>query len=374
MMPEKENLDISSSESRSEIIANSRKLKLKNRPFIYLAVIFLIIITFIPVIYYVQTHITPYNTKALVVEDKIYSRGNVVDFIRFNQRISEEKGEPYLIGGSLFDALKLMSENEIAYQVAPKMGLTVEDDEIDEAFFQRIGYSDISNINQLSAETLSSLNEKKKQFLNSIQLDEDVFRDIIRKDLFRQKVADEVAKSISRIQPQAHIYKITLLTPNINKVREISRMLNRGDNIEDVIVGVSEDPEAKRTKGEIGWIPEGILNNLDPLFFGVDEDGKRFLEVKTLSEPFVNSELGGADIYVISEISEARELSDKTFSLLAENALVEFLNNERKSLYIYMDLNNEIYNWINSKVRLASVLPEVIDETDPVLSQFEGMY
>ncbi len=374
MMPEKENLDISSSESRSEIIANSRKLKLKNRPFIYLAVIFLIIITFIPVIYYVQTHITPYNTKALVVEDKIYSRGNVVDFIRFNQRISEEKGEPYLIGGSLFDALKLMSENEIAYQVAPKMGLTVEDDEIDEAFFQRLGYSDISNINQLSAETLSSLNEKKKQFLNSIQLDEDVFRDIIRKDLFRQKVADEVAKSISRIQPQAHIYKITLLTPNINKVREISRMLNRGDNIEDVIVGVSEDPEAKRTKGEIGWIPEGILNNLDPLFFGVDEDGKRFLEVKTLSEPFVNSELGGADIYVIAEISEARELSDKTFSLLAENALVEFLNNERKSLYIYMDLNNEIYNWINSKVRLASVLPEVIDETDPVLSQFEGMY
>lgn len=373
-MPEKENLDISSSESRSEIIANSRKLKLKNRPFIYLAVIFLIIITFIPVIYYVQTHITPYNTKALVVEDKIYSRGNVVDFIRFNQRISEEKGEPYLIGGSLFDALKLMSENEIAYQVAPKMGLTVEDDEIDEAFFQRLGYSDISNINQLSAETLSSLNEKKKQFLNSIQLDEDVFRDIIRKDLFRQKVADEVAKSISRIQPQAHIYKITLLTPNINKVREISRMLNRGDNIEDVIVGVSEDPEAKRTKGEIGWIPEGILNNLDPLFFGVDEDGKRFLEVKTLSEPFVNSELGGADIYVIAEISEARELSDKTFSLLAENALVEFLNNERKSLYIYMDLNNEIYNWINSKVRLASVLPEVIDETDPVLSQFEGMY
>ena len=98
MMPEKENLDIPSSESRSEIIASSKRLKLKNRPFIYLAVVFLIIITFIPVIYYVQTHITPYNTEALVVEDKIYTRGNVVDFIRFNLRISEEKGDPYLIG------------------------------------------------------------------------------------------------------------------------------------------------------------------------------------------------------------------------------------------------------------------------------------
>ena len=43
-MPEKENLDIPSSESRSEIIASSKRLKLKNRPFIYLAVVFLIII------------------------------------------------------------------------------------------------------------------------------------------------------------------------------------------------------------------------------------------------------------------------------------------------------------------------------------------
>ena len=140
-----------------------------------------------------------------------------------------------------------MSENEIAYQVAPKMGLTVEDKEIDEAFFQRLGYSDVNDISQLSGETLMSLMERKKQFLNSIQLKEDVYRDIIRKDLFRQKVTEEVSKNISRIQPQAHIYKITLLTPNINKVREISRMLNRGDNIEDVIVAVSEDPEAKRT-------------------------------------------------------------------------------------------------------------------------------
>ena len=42
-MSEKEDLDISTkfSESRSEIIANKRRFKSKNRPFIYLAVIFL---------------------------------------------------------------------------------------------------------------------------------------------------------------------------------------------------------------------------------------------------------------------------------------------------------------------------------------------
>jgi len=165
-----------------------------------------------------------------------------------------------------------------------------------------------------------------------------------------------------------------LLTPNINKIREISRMLTRGDDLEEIVVSVSEDPEAKRTRGEIGWIPQGILPNFDPLFFGVDENGNKNLEVNKLSEPFVNADLGGADIYVIGEFSEARELSDKTFIILAENALVDFLNVERKTLNIYMDLNNEIYNWINSKVRLASVLPEIVQDTDPVLSQIEGMY
>jgi hypothetical protein len=322
----------------------------------------------------VQTHITPYNTRALVVEKKIYTRGNVVDFIRFNQRISEEKGKPYLIGNSLFEALKLMSENEIAFQVAPQLGVTVEDSEIDRAFLERLGYQDVEDTSKLNQEAFISFKEKKKQFFNSIQLKEEVYRDIIRKDLFRQKVGIEVAKTISRIQPQVHLYKITLLTPNINKIREISRMLTREGDLEDIIVSVSEDPEAKRTRGEIGWIPQGILQNFDPLLFGVDENGNRYLQVNTLSEPFVNVDLGGADLYVIGEFSEARELSDKIFSTLAENALVEFLNSERKTLYIYMDLNNEIYNWINSKVRLASVLPENVQDSDPVLSQIEGMY
>ena len=64
-MPQKESFDTSTkfSVSRAEIIANKRRSQVRNRPFIVLAVLFLIIITFIPVIYYVKTHITPYNTK-----------------------------------------------------------------------------------------------------------------------------------------------------------------------------------------------------------------------------------------------------------------------------------------------------------------------
>ena len=375
-MPQKESFDTSTkfSVSRAEIIANKRRSQVRNRPFIVLAVLFLIIITFIPVIYYVKTHITPYNTKALVVEEKSYTRGDVIDFIRFNQRISEEKGEPYLIGNSLFEALKLMSENEIAFQIAPTIGIFVEDKEIDQAFFLRLGYPDIENITQLNKETYESLMERKKQFLNSIQLKEEVYRDIIRKGLFREKVGNEVGKNVSRIQPQVHLYKITLSNPNVNKIQEISRMLSRGDDIEEVVVAVSGDPEVKRTRGEIGWIPQGILPNFDYLLFGSDENGERNLGIKTLSEPYINSELGGADIYIVREYSEAREISDKAFEILAENALLDFLNQERKALYIYMDLNDQLYKWINSKVRLASVLPEVGADFNPVQSQIEAMY
>jgi len=34
-----------------------------------------------------------------------------------------------------------------------------------------------------------------------------------------------------------------------------------------------------------------------------------------------------------------------------------FLNKERKDMYVYMELNDRIYNWVNSQVRIGSLLP-----------------
>ncbi|GIS28475.1 MAG: hypothetical protein CM15mP129_06720 [Chloroflexota bacterium] len=52
------------------------------------------------------------------------------------------------MGSSLFQSLQLLAENEIAYLYATEFGLTVDDWEIDEAFYLKLGYIIISIWNQ----------------------------------------------------------------------------------------------------------------------------------------------------------------------------------------------------------------------------------
>ena len=68
----------------------------------------------------------PYQKIALKVENTEFNRKDLVEFIRFNQRLSEEQGNQFDLGSSLFQSLQLLAENEIAYLYATEFGLTVE--------------------------------------------------------------------------------------------------------------------------------------------------------------------------------------------------------------------------------------------------------
>ena len=66
-------------------------------------------------------------------------------------------------------------------------------------------------------------------------------------------------------------------------------------------------------------------------------------------------------MYIVEEVSEAREISNSNLESLIDRALVIFLNKERKKIAaegdLYMDLNDKIYGWVNKQVQLSSLLP-----------------
>ena len=126
--------------SRKEILNSIKeKKKLKSKLFIILLVISIIIISVPSASYLINVWI-PYQKTALKVEEKEFTRKDLVDFIRFNQRLSEEQGNQFDLGSSLFQSLQLLAENEIAYLSATEYGLTVDDWEIDEAFYLKLGF------------------------------------------------------------------------------------------------------------------------------------------------------------------------------------------------------------------------------------------
>jgi hypothetical protein len=310
---------------------------------------------------YFQKFVDPPRQLAVRIQDAEYTRGDVVDFIRFNQRIAEDLGVQFEIGNSLFEALQVIQDNELAVRAAPGLGVTVDPEEVNARVEGLLGFPGLTPEERANPKTRQSLEEAKRQFLNRVGLSEDVYRELVRKQLFKEKVREAASKGVSRIQPQVRLYEIVLTESNPQTIQRIERDLRGGDEPADVALRYSQDPNVKRNNGEAGWFPRGVLTELDLLLWGTKADGSRVLPFGRPSEPQYNADAKTYNIYVVSELSEAREVSDSSFKVLADNALKQFLSDRRRELSergeLWMALDDKIYAWVNKQVRLASLLP-----------------
>lgn len=343
--------------TRRQMVDDKRQLQLKSRPFIIVAIIILIGLLAIPVNAYFQNYVFPPRELALRIEDTVYTRGDVVNFIRFNQRMSEDLGVPFEVGNSLFDALQTLQENELAFQLAPRYGIVVSSEEVDERVNTVLGFVATTVAERESAEYKDNIEEAKRQFIHRIGMDESVFRDFIRKSMFRERLREVVAEEIPRIQAQVHVYQIHLFDRDDEVQRAIERDLRGGDHIVDVVLRYSEDPNVRRDNGEQGWIPFGVVQEIDALLFGLDADGIRLLPIRTPSEPMFDNESNWWSYIVVDEVSDAREVDESNLDALTTRGLTIFFNQERSNFDLYMDLDDTIFNWVNAQIRLSALLP-----------------
>ncbi len=343
--------------TRRQMVNDKHDRQLKSRPFIIAAVILLLGLLVIPVYAYVQIYVLPPRELALRVESIEYTRGDVVNFIRFNQRVNEDLGIPFEIGNSLFEALQTLQENELAFQLAPRYGISVTAEEVDERLDSLLGFVAIGVAERESKEYKDNAEEAKRQFIHRIKMDEEVFRDFIRKSMFRERLRDVVAEGIERVQEQVHLYEIVKASQDAEDLRAIERSLKTGSPIESIILEHSDDPNVKRDFGDRGWFPYGVTPSIDNLLFGLDGDGERLMPVRTSTEARFDEEMNWWSYLVLEEVSEAREVSDENFEALATRALSIFFNEERSNFELHMVLDSEIFAWVNKQVRLSALIP-----------------
>ncbi|MCI0804067.1 MAG: hypothetical protein J4N96_06425 [Chloroflexi bacterium] len=343
--------------TRRQIVEDKRQLQRKSRPFIFVAAIVLIALLAIPVYAYFQVFVFPPRELALRVAGTEYTRGDVVNFIRFNQRMSEDLGVPFEIGNSLFDALQTLQENELAFQLAPRFGITVSSDEVDERVDSILGFVAATIAERESREYLGNVEEARRQFIHRIGMDEPVFRDFIRKSMFRERLRTVVAEEIPRVQAQVHLYEIILFDRDPETRRAMERDLTSGDPVEEVVLRYSDDPNVLRDRGDRGWYPFGVSPEIDALLFGLDSDGNRLLPLRTPSDGRYDGETNWWSYIVVEEVNDAREIDEENFDALATRGMTIFLNQERANFDLYMVLDSEIFDWVNNQVRLSTILP-----------------
>ena len=348
--------------SRFEMMRRRERAALRNRPFVIGAIVFVLLVMAIPAYGFYQSYVVPPTEIAVQVEDRIYTRGDIVNYIRFFQRLSEDLGVPFELGTSSFEAMQTLQSNELAYLLAPRYGITVEQHEVDAQLESLLGFVAIASSDASIREHESNVEEAKKQFLNRIGLAEGVYRDFIRKGMFRDRLRIEVASNMSRIQPHAEVYQIVLQDVSQGTINRIERDLASGRDVGAVVLDLSEDPNVLRTGGYVGWVPKGVRTDLDAILFGhkVNDDGskgERVLPLKRLSGGRYDDATRQWTAHIVSDFTEAREIADDHFDILANIAVDSFINDHRQDFNTSISLNSEVYDWINRQVRLNAIVP-----------------
>ena len=343
--------------TRRQMVAEKQQLQIKSRPFIIAAIVVLFGILTIPVYAYFQNYVFPPRELALRVAGMEYSRGDVVNFIRFNQRMSENLGVPFEVGNSLFDALQTLQENELAFQLAARYGIAVSSEEVDDRLNTILGFVAKTVAERESQEYKDNIEEAKRQFINRIEMDESVFRDFIRKSMFKERLREVVAEEIPRVQAQVHLYEIILFDRDPEVRRAIERDLVTGGAIENVILEHSQDPNVRRDLGDRGWFPFGVTPEIDYLLFGLDGEGNRLLPIGQLSEPRYVEDSDWWSYMLVAEVQDAREVNEDNFEALTTRGMTIFFNEERKNFDLHMVLDSAIFDWVNAQIRLSALLP-----------------
>ena len=343
--------------TRREMVNEKRQFQVRTRPFIIIALVVLTGLLAIPVYAYFQNYVFPPRELALRIEDTEYTRGDVVNFIRFNQRMSENLGVPFEIGNSLFDSLQTLQENQLAFQLAPRYGIAVSGEEVDERLNSILGFVAVTVAELESQEYKDNVEEAKRQFIHRIGMDEEVFRDFIRKSMFKERLRAVIGDTIPRVQAQVHLYEVISLSNDSEDRRAIERDLIAGMRVENVVLKHSVDPNVKRNLGDQGWKPFGVIPELDALMFGLDGDRKRLLPLRTPSAPRFDQENNWWSYLIVAEVNDAREVDEANFELLTSRGMTIFFNEEQRNLDIHMVLDSAIFDWVNAQVRLSAIIP-----------------
>jgi len=343
-------------QTRKEIMAAKADQSRKNRPWILAGVLILVGIAAIPAWAFINEFVLPPRELAVRVEDRSYTRGEVVDFIRFHQRLTEEVGEVFNIGSSLFQSLQTISENEMAFQGAPGLGITVSDLEIDYEVRRLLGYGYLTEEHRTESSD-AQVAEAQFQFLNNVGLTEERYREIIQKGLFRKRVRERVGENVPRIQEQVHVYRIILhgFEPDVRN--RIAQRVNGGENFSDLAFEYSVDSEVRRSGGDEGWLPAGVIPEFDPLFFGLDDEGNRNLPIGKVSEIVRVQAEGSFGVLYVAEYLPAREIDRGPLELLKDAALTSWFNEFRAQVEVELILNSTIADWVNEQVKLSRALP-----------------
>ena len=304
--------------------------------------------------------IAPPKETMIQVNERSFSRGDLVKLVRAQFKEAELYGTPFNMGSDVFLALQELRDNEMLRVLSPELEISVTEAEIDEKIWLTFAPDDDSSKGKTDAQVRREFNEELGKYLNWVQLNEEEHRWIVESDLLRLKAMESISHLVENPVEQVRLHRIVMSAGDETDIMQSKLRGAIGDSrdpehIRLVLSGIvrefsrDTDFSVRRNGGDLGWIPANIMVEHEGYFWdltpGALSERAGFLD-PTRQEEFI--------YFVISERNQSRELDPGDFENLKEIALTNWINDKTQEHQLKSEFNSEIYSWVIDQIRLAA--------------------
>jgi parvulin-like peptidyl-prolyl isomerase len=313
------------------------------------------IVAIVAVGYYREFYEPPRVMAGQIREVK-FTMGDLVERIRVLQGINR-----YNQGGFVdlsivpFQYLQDLLFAETVRQAAPGLGLTVTDEDIDEAikaqFYPTPPAGQEADQGQLDRE----FNNSYTTFLTQVRLSDREYRVLVEEQLLQVQLFQYLGRDIPDVMEQVEVEWIRLDIEGSVVPQEVRDRLDIED-FSAVAAEVGKTGGFANTEGYVGWVPPGAFPNLDPVLFGDEAKETEPLAVGAISDPVFTQD----GIYIIHKISgpEERDLEDpmrfQVNRVLLDNWRNEQLSRGSQEKWLRINFDSDRYAWVADQVRLTA--------------------
>ena len=306
--------------------------------------------------------VAPFRVLAARVGDTHYTQGDLVKRLRMLQAASVAQGQTFDFATVPFDVLLGMANAEMMRRAAPGFNVQVTNSDVDFVLRQAFAPTPPEGQDVRPGQIDREYRENYQTFLNSSQLSDGDYRNILEERIYRAKLREKLGEQVPSIDKHVEVQWIKLASP-IGPNRGTGRMLPASEILkkledepfEGVVKQHSVDDRFSDENGYVGWIPKGAFPTLDETLFGTEEEGP--LAHNVISEPLPDPD-GSQYILKVLAGPEDREISPLMREILKDQALEKWILDQQRvgaeEGWWEINFDSAIYQWAAEQLRQSA--------------------
>ena len=330
------------------------KSKLHRRMSWALAAILILVVVGVLAGGYYQEYYRPPRVWAGQVRGVQFTMGDLVQRIRVEQGLTGSVD----LSKRPFEYLETLLDAEILRQEAPRLGITVTDEDVNEAlrspvfgFYPQAPAGQSTDPGQLEREFENTY----QNYLTRIGLSDQEYREVFQEQLREIELFFLLGQDIEETMEQVEAEWIRLEADGQVTVVDVLNRLQLED-FSSVAQNVGQSAGFADPSGYVGWVPRQAFPELDLLLFGEQTSGQQALPVGDIGGPVFTRDA----IYIVRKISgpEKRPLSNNIRAKLNRELLEEWQAQQIKrgseEGWLKMKFSSKLYAWVADQVDISA--------------------